>query len=96
MGLILAVVDHAIANKQCRERMGQAYALNKEAGGQPKKEQVDALYDRLEKEFPVVDNQTSGAPPEPAPKKTVKVALKAKAKAEPLSKRQRKLTDYKK
>ncbi|KAL2623440.1 hypothetical protein R1flu_003645 [Riccia fluitans] len=42
------VVDHAIANKKCRDRMGAAYALNKQAApGQPTQEQVNTLNNKL-------------------------------------------------
>jgi hypothetical protein len=92
-----AVVDHAIANKECRERMGQAYALNKEAGGHPNQEQVDELNDRLEVQFPVVKPESGnapGAPPKQAPRKPGKKVARS-PKEEPSGKRQRKLTDYK-
>lgn len=91
------VVDHAIANKECRERMGQAYALNKEAGGHPNQEQVDELNDRLEVQFPVVKPESGnapGAPPKQAPRKPGKKVARSPME-EPSGKRQRKLTDYK-
>nr|QXF69111.1 6-4 photolyase [Pohlia nutans] len=90
------IVDHAIANKECRERMGQAYALSKEAGGHPKQEQVDELHDRLEAQFPVVrpESGNAPAPPKRAPRKAVKKGASS-PKEEPSGKRQRKLTDYK-
>lgn len=88
------VVDHAIANKDCRERMGQAYALSKETGGHPKQEQVDELHDRLEVQFPVVSGNAPVGPPKQTPRKSAKKGASA-PKEEPSGKRQRKLTDYK-
>ena len=95
--MAVTVVDHSIANKECRERMGQAYALNKETGGHPKQEHVDELNDRLEVQFPVVKSESGnppGAPPKDAPRKAVKKTARS-PQEEPLGKRQRKLTDYK-
>jgi hypothetical protein len=77
--------------------MGQAYALNKEAGGHPNQEQVDELNDRLEVQFPVVKPESGnapGAPPKQAPRKPGKKVARS-PKEEPSGKRQRKLTDYK-
>lgn len=95
--LLYAVVDHTVANKECRERMGQAYALNKGTGGHPKQEQVDELHDRLEATFPVVNNEPERAPkssPKRKPKRAVKKVAVSTLKEGPSGKRQRKLTDY--
>ncbi|KAL3690722.1 hypothetical protein R1sor_004373 [Riccia sorocarpa] len=52
------VVDHAIANKICRDRMGAAFALNKQAApGQPTQEQVDNLNNRLNENLDVEADQ---------------------------------------
>ncbi|KAG6547810.1 hypothetical protein Mapa_010625 [Marchantia paleacea] len=84
------VVDHAIANKKCRDRMGAAFALNKAAGsGQPTQEQVNALNEKLNAnldEAPdaaiAAESSDEESPPSPKPK--------------PKPKRQRTLTEYKK
>ncbi|XP_024538612.1 (6-4)DNA photolyase [Selaginella moellendorffii] len=41
------VLDHAVASKICRERMGAAYALSKSSHGNVSQEQVDELQDTL-------------------------------------------------
>eukprot|EP00249_Psilotum_nudum_P014907 c25061_g1_i2 orf=483-770(-) len=41
------IVDHKIASKQCRDRMGASYALNKEAAGKPSCAQLDYLNRKL-------------------------------------------------
>lgn len=83
-------MDHAIANKKCRDRMGAAFALNKAAGsGQPTQEQVNALNEKLtakldeDSDASIAAESSDGEPP-PSPK------------PKPKSKRQRTLTEYKK
>lgn len=93
-GVGSAVVDHTVANKECRERMGAAYALHKEVGGLPQQEQVDALHRRLDETLNnhIATNETTKKVPKTTMRKTVGTT---KGKDTPSSKRQRKLTDYK-
>ncbi len=88
------MVDHTVANKECRERMGAAYALHKEVGGLPQQEQVDALHPRLDETLNnrIATNETTKKVPKTTMRKTV---VTTKGKDTPSSKRQRKLTDYK-
>jgi len=88
------LVDHTVANKECRERMGAAYALHKEVGGLPQQEQVDALHRRLDETLNnhIATNETTKKVPKTTMRKTVGTT---KGKDTPSSKRQRKLTDYK-
>ncbi len=92
-GVGSAVVDHTVANKECRERMGAAYALHKEVGGLPQQEQVDALHQSLDETLNnrIATNETT----KKVPKTTRKTVVTTKGKDTPSSKRQRKLTDYK-
>lgn len=88
-----AVVDHAIANKECRTRMGAAYALNSGTEGQPTQEQVDALnnesQDTVNPAKPTKESRRT-VPVQPKPSST----KYPKPAPSPPSKKQRKLTDY--
>jgi hypothetical protein len=98
-----AVVDHSIANKQCRELMAAAYQLNKETDGHPTEEDMQKLQQKRDED--VKKSATSGEAPgngntgRPKRKQSESAKVGAKknlskmAKAE--VKGQKKITDFK-
>lgn len=91
------VVEHSIANKQCRDMMGAAYALNKETEGPPTEGQVSSLKERLNEE--VLCRDVNGAEDKQSGASASKSRSKSKSKKEISSndaghKRQRKIIDY--
>ncbi|CAM6085647.1 unnamed protein product [Calypogeia fissa] len=82
------VVDHAVANKECRELMAKAYAQNKENNVRQSYEDDDELQEEKDKHI-MKTTAHDGAPDKgTVPKRTQKVSSEAE------SKRQRKLTDF--
>lgn len=81
------VVDHSIANKQCRDMMGAAYALNKGTEGQPSQGQVSSLKEKLQEKVLSTNATVASSPSKRKSRKGSNINDRS-------GKQQRRITEY--